>query len=124
MLLTLFTSPFRTCDLDTVPLGAQDAQIGPYNFVRKTASDFGWDWGPAFVPSGINGPINLVAYSLPYLTGANQGPRPLINVNQQPEIDELRGNAHKIRVVMQMQSQQKLPLQRGASSWLALCNSF
>eukprot|EP00884_Botryococcus_braunii_P002498 jgi/Botrbrau1/12249/Bobra.0361s0012.2 len=47
----------------------QDAQIGPYNFVRKTASDFGWDWGPAFVPSGINGPISLVAYSLPYLTG-------------------------------------------------------
>jgi len=23
------------------------------NFVRKTQSDFGWDWGPAFVPAGI-----------------------------------------------------------------------
>ena len=23
------------------------------NFVRKAQSDFGWDWGPAFVPAGI-----------------------------------------------------------------------
>ena len=25
------------------------------NFVRKAGSDFGWDWGPAFVPAGIGG---------------------------------------------------------------------
>lgn len=23
------------------------------NFLRKTSSDFGWDWGPAFIPQGI-----------------------------------------------------------------------
>lgn len=55
----------------TSAYGPQDAQIGPYNFLRKTASDYGWDWGPAFVPSGINGPITVVAYSLPHLTGNN-----------------------------------------------------
>ncbi len=34
-----------------------------YNFLRKTASDFGWDWGPALMPAGILGPVRLEAYS-------------------------------------------------------------
>ncbi|KAJ7690198.1 glycoside hydrolase [Mycena rosella] len=32
-------------------------------YVRKIASDFGWDWGPAFVPSGIFKPAYLVILS-------------------------------------------------------------
>lgn len=40
-----------------------------YNFIRKPASDFGWDWGPAFSPSGVYGNITLEAYSAAYLTG-------------------------------------------------------
>ncbi|KAJ7461141.1 glycoside hydrolase family 2 protein [Mycena latifolia] len=32
-------------------------------YVRKIASDFGWDWGPAFVPSGIFKPALLVILS-------------------------------------------------------------
>ena len=27
--------------------------IPHYNFLRKTASDFGWDWGPAFAAAGL-----------------------------------------------------------------------
>ncbi|KAJ7229306.1 glycoside hydrolase family 2 protein [Mycena haematopus] len=32
-------------------------------YIRKTSSDFGWDWGPAFVPSGIFKPAYLVSLS-------------------------------------------------------------
>ena len=27
------------------------------NFLRKAGSDFGWDWGPAFIPLGITGDV-------------------------------------------------------------------
>ncbi|OBZ70764.1 Beta-mannosidase A [Grifola frondosa] len=46
-----------------------DAEISPTGdfeyagirqFIRKISSDFGWDWGPAFVPSGIFKPAYLV----------------------------------------------------------------
>ncbi|KAI0370038.1 glycoside hydrolase [Pilatotrama ljubarskyi] len=33
---------------------------GIRQYIRKTQSDFGWDWGPAFVPSGIFKPAYLV----------------------------------------------------------------
>ncbi|KAI0753266.1 glycoside hydrolase [Daedaleopsis nitida] len=36
---------------------------GVRQFIRKTQSDFGWDWGPAFVPSGIFKPAYLVTLS-------------------------------------------------------------
>jgi beta-mannosidase len=44
--------------------------IAPYNFLRKPASDFGWDWGPAYAPSGVYGAVDLVGYSAGVLTGA------------------------------------------------------
>ncbi len=34
----------------------------PYNFIRKMASNFGWDWGPTFVTAGIWRPIRLVKW--------------------------------------------------------------
>ena len=38
-----------------------------YNFLRKAASDFGWDWGPAFAPAGL-GSVSLEAHSQPRIT--------------------------------------------------------
>lgn len=32
------------------------------NFVRKPQSDFGWDWGPAFVPTGIWKNISIISF--------------------------------------------------------------
>lgn len=36
-----------------------------YNFVRKPAADFGWDWGPGIAPVGLPGKIVLAARSEP-----------------------------------------------------------
>lgn len=36
------------------------AEPSSRNFVRKAGSDFGWDWGPAYVPAGINGAVQLI----------------------------------------------------------------
>ncbi len=35
----------------------------PYNFIRKMACNFGWDWGPTLVTSGIWQPIRLCAWN-------------------------------------------------------------
>lgn len=41
----------------------------PYrNFVRKSQSDYGWDWGPAFTPTGIFRSVRLVAFNSAYIT--------------------------------------------------------
>jgi beta-mannosidase len=47
----------------------------PYNFVRKSAANFGWDWGPNLVTAGIWKPARLEAWHgarlatvLPHLT--------------------------------------------------------
>ncbi|RPD82731.1 glycoside hydrolase [Lentinus tigrinus ALCF2SS1-7] len=42
------------------PLTGDFEYPGVRQYIRKTQSDFGWDWGPAFVPSGIFKPAYLV----------------------------------------------------------------
>lgn len=48
-----------------VPHTNQVMSVGHYNMIRKTASDFGWDWGPAFVPPGVRGRILLAQTPCP-----------------------------------------------------------
>jgi beta-mannosidase len=35
----------------------------PYNFIRKMACNFGWDWGPILVTAGIWKPISIQAWN-------------------------------------------------------------
>src|SRR5205814_5202973 len=36
---------------------------GPFNFIRKMACNFGWDWGPVLVTCGIWKPVALEGWS-------------------------------------------------------------
>ena len=40
------------------------------NFVRKSPTDFGWDWGPSFMPTGITGSVTL----RPSKSASEEGP--------------------------------------------------
>lgn len=47
------------------------------NFLRKQQCSFAWDWGPAFVPIGINGPVYLrIIDSFDFDFWASVYPRP------------------------------------------------
>ncbi|KAJ7710527.1 glycoside hydrolase family 2 protein [Mycena rosella] len=46
-------------------------------YIRKTDSDFGWDWGPAFVPSGIIKPAYLIALSNATNSNSTSIPQPI-----------------------------------------------
>src|SRR2546423_14667538 len=35
---------------------------GPFNFIRKMACNFGWDWGPVLVTSGIWKAVRIEAW--------------------------------------------------------------
>lgn len=48
-------------DQETWPYGVEIVFEFPHRqFIRKQQSDFGWDWGPAFAPSGIWQPAWIV----------------------------------------------------------------
>lgn len=60
-----FDSPLRTARENAeaqgnLPFVGNDL---PYNAIRKMACNFGWDWGPVLVTSGIAGPIGLESWT-------------------------------------------------------------
>ncbi|KAJ3556228.1 hypothetical protein NP233_g12026 [Leucocoprinus birnbaumii] len=71
-----------------------DAESFPTNYeypgvrmwVRKVASDFGWDWGPAFVPSGVYKPAYFVT-----LTSPSGGKQTIGTPPISPAVDEATG---------------------------------
>ncbi len=62
-LRVLFASPIEAA----MKLGAEDpwlpkTKTEPKTFLRKAAYEYGWDWGPRFVTSGIWRPVQLEAW--------------------------------------------------------------
>lgn len=72
-----FDSPLRYAETVEAELGKRPhSYFHPYNMIRKMACNFGWDWGPVFVTSGIWRPIYLHRWS----TGRLASVRPLVTV--------------------------------------------
>ncbi|WP_091201812.1 glycoside hydrolase family 2 protein [Micromonospora narathiwatensis] len=73
-----FDSPYRYAEAHRDRLGDRpNSYPEPFNFIRKTACNFGWDWGPNLVTAGIWQEIGLHAWS----TGRLAGVRPLVTVS-------------------------------------------
>jgi beta-mannosidase len=64
-----FAAPYRYAERLREELGERPgAYAEPYNFIRKMACNFGWDWGPTLVTAGIWRPIGLRSWSAARLT--------------------------------------------------------
>ncbi|GAA2612025.1 glycoside hydrolase family 2 protein [Paractinoplanes durhamensis] len=60
-----FDSPYVYAEDVRSHLGDRpNAYAEPFNFIRKQACNFGWDWGPTLVTSGIWQPIGLHSWSV------------------------------------------------------------
>lgn len=59
-----FTAPYTYAEDLRDRLGERPgAYTEPYPFTRKMACNFGWDWGPTLVTSGIRRPVTLESYN-------------------------------------------------------------
>ncbi|MEQ7007809.1 glycoside hydrolase family 2 protein [Actinopolymorpha sp. B17G11] len=69
--------------------GPNSATPEPFNFIRKMACNFGWDWGPILVTAGIWKPIRLHSWQTARLAKV----RPLVTVE---------GGVGKVRAVVEV----------------------
>ncbi|MEU4836190.1 glycoside hydrolase family 2 protein [Streptosporangium sp. NPDC023615] len=77
LLSVLFTSAYTEAEKVREAVGARpNAYPEPFNYIRKMASAFGWDWGPTLVTAGIWRPVRLESWSTARLAGV----RPLVTV--------------------------------------------
>ena len=74
-----------------------NAYPSPFNFVRKMACNFGWDWGPSLVTAGIWKPVTLQSWSLARLASV----RPVVSVV---------GAAGRVEVLVDLERTADLPL--------------
>ncbi|MFE1645763.1 glycoside hydrolase family 2 protein [Microbacterium sp. P01] len=61
----LFRSPIKYANAQSLALGQRERPYPlPYDAIRKSACNFGWDWGIATYTSGIVGPVALESWSV------------------------------------------------------------
>jgi beta-mannosidase len=82
-----FASAHAYAQEQSARLGPRPASYSePFNFIRKMACNFGWDWGPTLVTAGIWQPIGLDAWSVARLASV----RPLVTVDGSDGVVDLR----------------------------------
>lgn len=70
VLVVAFRSPVRYANAQSVELGARPRPYPmPFEAIRKSACNFGWDWGIATFTSGIWRPVRLESWSVARLDG-------------------------------------------------------
>jgi beta-mannosidase len=65
-LVLTFASPVKYAEATRAKIGSLpyvNGPAGPFNFIRKMACNFGWDWGPALPTCGIWRGIRLEAWN-------------------------------------------------------------
>jgi len=76
-----FRSPIAYAREREAVLGERPhSYVHPFNAIRKSACNFGWDWGPALVTSGIWRRIGIEAWSGVRVAGV----RPVVGVGGDP----------------------------------------
>ncbi|GLW29215.1 glycoside hydrolase family 2 protein [Actinoplanes regularis] len=98
-----FTSAYTEAEQVRDLLGARDnAYPEPFNFIRKMACGFGWDWGPTLVTAGIWRPVRLEGWSTARLASV----RPLATfdgagrLDLSVDIERTRARDLRVRVLL------------------------
>ena len=89
-----------------IPSNIAPGAFPHFSFLRKPASDWGWDWGPAIAPSGIHSPIKLIHLIEPMLRGAM--------VHQDLHLD---GEGHADRAVVMVEVEFWVPWSTSAGGF-------
>ncbi|MFI0537729.1 glycoside hydrolase family 2 protein [Streptomyces sp. WSLK1-3] len=90
-----FVSAYAEAEAVRSKLGERPAAYAePYQYIRKMACSFGWDWGPTLVTAGIWRPVRLERWSTARLARV----RPLVTVEQGAGIVELAVEVERARV--------------------------
>jgi beta-mannosidase len=90
-----FASAYAEAEAVRGKLGERPgAYAEPYQYVRKMACSFGWDWGPTLVTAGIWRPVRLEHWSTARIARV----RPLVTVEDGTGVVELRFDVERSRV--------------------------
>ena len=90
-----FVSAYAEAEAVRGKLGERPAAYAePYQYLRKMACSFGWDWGPTLVTAGIWRPVRIERWSTARIARV----RPLVSVQEGTGVVELAVDVERTRV--------------------------